>query len=66
MRLLLRVAIGCVVPVMDSNQLHAIEYLQRVGIIDDVHTLPDILLGHAVMVLVEHHIAVAHHGDCLA
>lgn len=49
-----------------GDELQPVEDLQRIGIIDDVHPLPDVLLRHAVVVLVQRDVAVAHDGGRLA
>ena len=65
-RLLLRVCIGSVVTLMHRDQLQAVEDLEGVRIVDDVHTLADVLLGDTVVVPVQHHVAVLQDGDRLA
>ena len=56
--LLLRVLIGSVIALVRRDKLQAVEDLQRVGIIDDVHALAHIILGDAVVVLEERRFSV--------
>ena len=64
-RFLLAIPVGGVVTVMDGNQSQPMENLHSIGIIDDVHSLSYIFRGDAVVVLVQHYVAVTEHSGRL-
>ena len=64
-RLLLGIAVWGIVTHVGGHKLQPMVYLQAVRIVHDVHTLADVFLWHAVVVLVQHHVAVLHDRDGL-